>query len=389
MQKESEMKQNKFTLISLNARFPGITIKSSSQTPRSSSPRNENQNPPLLCKTEGIHQPTPTDKDSLKLLSSTAPIMLPGSCKTETPRNGGSICYDVRESEKNKTNVANESYKQVTHCQMMTSKQSQGYSDAELFRIVAAKQSCGTRKKCFTNDAPQLSRPIHTNKSTYNLLPSVGNGSTQSPSCDFGITKRKPLMFTEARSSNFETNVIKDLSMLKTSVAGVWTELEYLTDHRCKFADMNKNTHEMEENISFIMPRITNESQLIEFNEQLLDDNYFQIVRNYFATTSQTGNKDAKSRMHDAFIALFDKQFVVQCSWRGGGKEGPKIPIDKYTNLWKLFKIIGENGRYTVEKQDVELYLKKKLRNAKSSLENYKGAIRSSSKIYHKRENKK
>lgn len=147
MQKESEMKQNKFTLISLNARFPGITIKSSSQTPLSSSPRNEKENPPLLCKTKGLHQPTPTDKDSLKLLSSTAPIMLSGLCKTEMPRNDGSICYNVRESEKNKTNVVNESYKQATHCRMMTSKQSQGYSGAELSRIVTAKESCGTRKK--------------------------------------------------------------------------------------------------------------------------------------------------------------------------------------------------------------------------------------------------
>ena len=102
----------------------------------------------------------------------------------------------------------------------------------------------------------------------------------------------------------------------------------------------------------------------------------------------QTKTNDAKGRMHNSFILLFAKELVVQCSWRGGGKNGPKIPMNQNVNVIKLFKRIGEDDIFAVNIDDVERFLKNKLDNAQSSLQNCKGKIKSSSKIYHTRNNR-
>ncbi|XP_052900304.1 uncharacterized protein LOC128306747 [Anopheles moucheti] len=174
------------------------------------------------------------------------------------------------------------------------------------------------------------------------------------------------------------------LAVMNKSLMLLWAEVKNLTDYRSHRPNGTAVMEEEQHSPSFL-PFITSEEELTCFEDQLHEKTYFLKIHKTLVDRLES-ETDVKSRMHSAFQILFDKKFVVQCSWRGGGKSGPKIRLDEKGNVLRLFKAIGEDVGFVVGEEDVKKFFVTKLNNAQSSANNFKGVIKSSSKCYHKRE---
>ncbi|XP_035918435.1 cell wall protein RBR3-like isoform X3 [Anopheles stephensi] len=208
---------------------------------------------------------------------------------------------------------------------------------------------------------------------------SVASRSTQTSMLDAAQTN-------PATSSAFESQTSEQLTVLNKSVALIWAELNYLTDHRNKTTygagTMQGPGHPITTSI-MTLPFLTSEAELTAFNENLGNDDFFESVL-LLINDKVSGKPYAKNRMHDTFMMLFDRTFLATCSWRGGGKNGPKTRLDDKANIWRLLKTVGEQFEI-VTIEDVERLAKTKISNA-SSLKKYKGLVKSSTKCSHKRD---
>ncbi|XP_049301584.1 uncharacterized protein LOC125775122 [Anopheles funestus] len=171
--------------------------------------------------------------------------------------------------------------------------------------------------------------------------------------------------------------------VMMKSMSLLWPELSYCTDHKRK----SVNTKEQQISIhtsSVEIPIIASADQLKRFNEQLQEEPYFHQL----SDTQSAGKKLAKNLMHDAFVKLFKRELVVQCSWRGQAKQGTKVRIDENTHLLRLCRDWRRRRIQGCERRCRKVFFKTKLYNAKSCVNINKGVIKSLKKISHIRVNK-
>ncbi|XP_035918492.1 uncharacterized protein LOC118516622 [Anopheles stephensi] len=147
---------------------------------------------------------------------------------------------------------------------------------------------------------------------------SVASRSTQTSMLDAAQTN-------PATSSAFESQTSEQLTVLNKSVALIWAELNYLTDHRNKTTygagTMQGPGHPITTSI-MTLPFLTSEAELTAFNENLGNDDFFESVL-LLINDKVSGKPYAENRMHDTFMMLFDRTFLVTCSWHGRGENWP------------------------------------------------------------------
>uniref|UniRef100_A0A182RCZ8 DUF4806 domain-containing protein n=1 Tax=Anopheles funestus TaxID=62324 RepID=A0A182RCZ8_ANOFN len=111
-----------------------------------------------------------------------------------------------------------------------------------------------------------------------------------------------------------------------------------------------------------IIPLISSQQQLHELNEKLALTEEFNRLKTKLEAkiTVAVG----KQRMHEALYLIFNRLFLVKCSWSG---RGGKIEFRRFENILRLFAGIGEIGLEPISHSDIEKFFKTKLQNAKSN----------------------
>uniref|UniRef100_A0A182RTM4 DUF4806 domain-containing protein n=1 Tax=Anopheles funestus TaxID=62324 RepID=A0A182RTM4_ANOFN len=77
---------------------------------------------------------------------------------------------------------------------------------------------------------------------------------------------------------------------------------------------------------------------------------------------------DAANRFCEALFIVVSDKFLIQCSWTGNGRPGPKIAIQPYVNLQRLLQLVADKGLNRMEKPVYENILRSRLKNAKNRL---------------------
>uniref|UniRef100_A0A182PN81 DUF4806 domain-containing protein n=1 Tax=Anopheles epiroticus TaxID=199890 RepID=A0A182PN81_9DIPT len=112
---------------------------------------------------------------------------------------------------------------------------------------------------------------------------------------------------------------------------------------------------------------VTSEEQLTELNNRLgRDAAYFKTLTEWLM--SRIVIEDASNRLHDAMELLFDRAFLVKCSWKGRGRSQPKIPLGQQKNILKVFIAVGSNQFLKISEAYVAQFFKKKLPHARAWL---------------------
>uniref|UniRef100_A0ABM2AAD2 DUF4806 domain-containing protein n=1 Tax=Anopheles coluzzii TaxID=1518534 RepID=A0ABM2AAD2_ANOCL len=125
--------------------------------------------------------------------------------------------------------------------------------------------------------------------------------------------------------------------------------------------EMIQPTQENEE----IITLIASKKELIDFEQNLgFEDQFEDVKRKLQAKMKATATME---RLHEALYLMFNRLFLVECSWSGRGVTGPKIAFRRYVNVLRLFADVGNVDGQKVDFESLENFFQKKLRNAKNS----------------------
>uniref|UniRef100_A0A182PZW7 DUF4806 domain-containing protein n=1 Tax=Anopheles farauti TaxID=69004 RepID=A0A182PZW7_9DIPT len=108
--------------------------------------------------------------------------------------------------------------------------------------------------------------------------------------------------------------------------------------------------------------------ELEDLEQKLHDSEYFDEVLNWLNSIIEEDNP--RNRMMQTLDLIFDKRFLIQCSWTGLGKFGAKIPMMNYKNVCKVFKEIGCTYSSTISPKDVTRFFRTMLKYAKQRAKN-------------------
>ncbi|XP_035778092.1 uncharacterized protein LOC118459122 [Anopheles albimanus] len=126
--------------------------------------------------------------------------------------------------------------------------------------------------------------------------------------------------------------------------------------------------------------RISCKDQMTIFNDRLNDNNYRVQISRWLAARIQ-GNMKEDQRLNSCWNLLFTNEFLATCSWTGNGKAGSKVAFMVFKNVHYLLKEIAGSG---YDEAHVRSFMLKKLRNAVTRANRYKGVRKSFSKTVKK-----
>ncbi|XP_061510759.1 uncharacterized protein LOC133392838 isoform X3 [Anopheles gambiae] len=104
---------------------------------------------------------------------------------------------------------------------------------------------------------------------------------------------------------------------------------------------------------------LTSVEAVENFEERLKDEKYLKEIHSWVDSCVRFEGS-AQHRMHKMLDLIFDRKLFAKFSWSGRYK----LPMQKYTNILKLFEYIGTNGMERVERAHVEIFFKGKLTHA-------------------------
>ncbi|XP_053667913.1 uncharacterized protein LOC128718302 [Anopheles marshallii] len=125
-------------------------------------------------------------------------------------------------------------------------------------------------------------------------------------------------------------------------------------------------------------PLISNFEELSEFESSLSNEEYFQQISK--AKKIEIVDKNVQNRLFALLDGIFDKNFLVKCSWTGISKTGTKIAMNSYKNILKLFKHVGSTNVIKVSDEMLKTFLMKRLKHAEERAK-AKGIRKSSSRV--------
>ncbi|XP_053663549.1 uncharacterized protein LOC128712686 [Anopheles marshallii] len=111
---------------------------------------------------------------------------------------------------------------------------------------------------------------------------------------------------------------------------------------------------------------VTSKEELDKLEEFLsIESNLQSMVK---CISSLLTTDDAANRFCEALYIAVNDKFLIQCSWGGSGKDGPKIAFNRYVNLHNFLRIVADEGINSLEWADYEKILRSKLKHAKNRL---------------------
>ena len=122
---------------------------------------------------------------------------------------------------------------------------------------------------------------------------------------------------------------------------------------------------------------IASKQELGDFEQNLGSEDQFEEVKRKLRAKMKA--TETKARLHEALYLIFNRLFLVECSWSGRGGNGPKVAFRKHVNLLRLFADVGNVGSRKLDFAVLEIFFQKKLQNAKNSA-NVSGVIKSVSR---------
>lgn len=141
----------------------------------------------------------------------------------------------------------------------------------------------------------------------------------------------------------------------------------------------------MEDEEYFLFALVSTKIGLDDLEESIASAERFNNLKGWLMKKVKASN--AKSRMHRVLYLLFNRIFIVDCSWSGRGGNGPKVEFRKYSNILRLFAVVGGAGR-ALEDSIVEDFFIKKFKNSQSAAQ-AKGIVKSVSRGTFSRKKKK
>uniref|UniRef100_A0A182XQ38 DUF4806 domain-containing protein n=1 Tax=Anopheles quadriannulatus TaxID=34691 RepID=A0A182XQ38_ANOQN len=88
--------------------------------------------------------------------------------------------------------------------------------------------------------------------------------------------------------------------------------------------EITQHTQESEE----IIALIASKKDLGDFEQNLGSEDQFEEVKRKLRAKMKA--TETKARLHEALYLIFNRLFLVECSWSGRGGNGPKVAFRKH-----------------------------------------------------------
>uniref|UniRef100_A0A182XIK7 DUF4806 domain-containing protein n=1 Tax=Anopheles quadriannulatus TaxID=34691 RepID=A0A182XIK7_ANOQN len=122
----------------------------------------------------------------------------------------------------------------------------------------------------------------------------------------------------------------------------------------------------------FEFQAVSNETELKDLDHRLAtDEAYSRNLTKWL--NAKILHPDPNHRLHQAIEAVFKREFLPSCSWKGRAKPGQfRISMSAQKFIMELFRLVGSNRFITISDEFVAKFFMKKLPFAKARL-NLKG----------------
>lgn len=193
------------------------------------------------------------------------------------------------------------------------------------------------------------------------LSQTAGNTSGVT-SDEFSYLKSK----IEALSSNI-ANIENNQAVLCSNQI---TMLEKIANISAQFDEFIKRTSQSvrienhKQEVDVVM--ITDKKSLDDFDESLKNKETAREIKKTLSVVCGQGKGKAINNAYALLDTMFDRKFLVNCSWAGGTRaEGNKICFKSYENTIELFFEVIHMSDKEFTKQECNNFFKNVLRNAK------------------------
>ena len=124
-----------------------------------------------------------------------------------------------------------------------------------------------------------------------------------------------------------------------------------------------------------VFAKISDKNELAKFEADLMLTERFSFIKTWLL--KQLKSIGCIPRMHEALYIIFNRVFLMECSWSGlgVGRKKTKVEIRTNVNILRLLKEIGNIQGIA----ELEKFFSKKLRNAGSAAQRT-GVIKSVSR---------
>ncbi|GAB0096614.1 hypothetical protein DMENIID0001_121440 [Sergentomyia squamirostris] len=115
-----------------------------------------------------------------------------------------------------------------------------------------------------------------------------------------------------------------------------------------------------------IFQKIKTGAELIDLNQKLADECYFQEVLNVLKQQIDFSGLSADGRLMVILDSIVERAVLMEFSWTGTGKPKPKLPMHSLQNIQALLLQLSSTEEEIVTQQSVQIFLIRKLKNSRT-----------------------